>query len=252
MHTPDRVQFIGHASVWITLDDRHFIVDANFSPRVLGVLKRHAPVGIDLAALPEFSGLLVTHAHYDHLDLFSYKYFPQNAPIISPSGVKSLIERFLNHPVHELKTWESYQAGSVTITAVPTQHFGFRVSGLRYTRCNGYILKGSKHTIYLPGDTAYGPHFAEIGRRFEIDAACLPIGAYHPRWIFQKQHMDPADAIQAFKDLKAKKLIPIHWGSFKLTFEPLSEPLQQIKALSQLEFVNDSLAVLQPGERLEL
>lgn len=249
---PDKVQFVGHSCVWITLDGHHFLVDANFSPRLLGVIKRHAPLGIDVNSLPEFAALAVTHAHYDHLDLFSYKFFPQNQKIIAPAGIKGLIQRFLHHPVVELKPDDTHQVGTVKITAVPTRHFGFRVSGLRYTQCNGYVFQGAHRTVYVPGDTAYGPHFAEIGNRFPIDVACLPIGTYHPRWLFKSQHMDPAEALTAFKDLKAKKMLPIHWGSFKLSLEPLDEPVARLKSLAKLEFLEDSVSVLNPGEKILL
>ena len=249
----DRIQFVGHSCLWITLDGEHFLVDTNFSTRLVGFLKRHQNVGIDVNKLPDVSALLVTHAHYDHLDLFSYKFFPQNKTMIAPKGLSHLINRFLHNPVVELKTGESHTVGAVTITAVKTQHKGFRVSGLSYTHCNGYILKGSKHCVYLPGDTGYGPHFAEIGAQFNVDVACLPIGAYKPRWLFSYQHMDPWDAVKAFEDLRAKTFIPIHWGAFRLTFESVDEPLKEFqKILLNSPQLKPHTQVLQPGEALEL
>src|SRR2546422_787618 len=104
----DRIHFVGHACFWITLDGQHFLVDANFSPKILGLIKRQAPLGIDTSRLPAVRALLVTHAHYDHLDIFSYKYFPQTTPIVMPEGLGSLVGRYLHNPQIELKRWAEH------------------------------------------------------------------------------------------------------------------------------------------------
>lgn len=249
---PDRIQFVGHSTLWVTLDNHHFIVDANFSKRLFGIFKRHAPLGIDINNIPDVTSLLVTHAHYDHLDIFTYKYFPQDKTIISPKGLKKFINKFVHNPIVELKPWEEHNCNSVKIIAVPTKHHGFRVSGLRYTKCNGYILKGTNHTVYLPGDTAYGPHFKEIGSQYDIDAACLPIGAYRPRWFMKSRHLSPKEALKAREDLNAKKLIPIHWGSFRLAFDKVDEPIKIFRK-EVSETTDEGLtAILNPGESLDL
>lgn len=269
----DRIQFVGHSCLWVTLDDRHFLVDTNFSPRLLGILKRHAPPGIDLNNLPDVSALLVTHAHYDHLDIFSYKYFPQDKKIILPKGIGNFVKRFIHNPIVELKEWEEWEAGdppgaeqpvrrsqgfggdprrSIKITAVPARHFGFRFSGLRYTKCLGFVLEGSRHTVYLAGDTAYGPHFREIGERFKIDIACLPIGAYRPVWFMKNRHMNPEEALRAFEDLKAKKMIPIHWGSFRVAWDKVNEPIEWLRRALAGHPAESNAVILQPGESLPL
>lgn len=250
--TTDRVQFVGHACLWITLDNRHFLVDTVFSERILGIFRRHSPIGIDLHQLPDVEALLVTHAHYDHLDIFSCKYFPQDKKIITPKGIGGFINRFVHNPVSELEEWESSDVSSIKITAVPAKHFGFRFSGLRYTKCLGFVLEGSQKTVYVAGDTGYGPHFREIGEKFNIDIACLPIGAYRPVWFMKNRHMNPEEALRAFDDLKAKKMIPIHWGSFRVAWDKVNEPIEWLKKLITDKPVADSVAILQPGESLPL
>lgn len=245
------IQFVGHSCVWVALDGQHFLIDANFSNRIVG-LKRHSKLGIDLQNLPDVAALLVTHAHYDHLDLFSYKYFSQKKTILSPPGLGHLIHRFLHNPIVELETDKTFEVEGIKITAVPTKHISFRISGLRYTRCTGYVLQGAGFTIYHPGDTCYGDHFREIGQKFKIDVALLPIGAYRPRWFMKNRHMSPDDAVQAFKDLGAKTMIPIHWGSFRLAFDTIDEPLQLLKQNFQVVADSSFLKVLQPGESLIL
>ncbi|MBI2338783.1 MAG: MBL fold metallo-hydrolase [Deltaproteobacteria bacterium] len=248
---PDRVQFVGHSCLWVTLDGRHFLVDANFSSRILGLFKRRALLGIDLDNLPDVSALLVTHAHYDHLDIFSYKYFSQDKKIIVPKGIGGLVKRYIHNPIAELKEWETGDATSIKITAVPAKHYGFRLSGLRYTKCLGFVLEGSQHTVYLAGDTAYGPHFKEIGDKFAIDIACLPIGSFRPARFMKKQHLNPEEALRAFEDLKAKKMIPIHWGSFRLAMEKVNEPVEWLKKSIAGKPVAESVAILQTGESFD-
>ena len=250
--TTDRVQFVGHSCLWITLDNRHFFVDANFSQKILGILKRHSPVGVDLHHLPDVDALLVTHAHYDHLDIFSYKYFPQDKKIVAPHGIGAFINRFLHNPVTELKEGQTTECSGIKITAVPAKHFGFRLSGLRYTKSLGYVLQGSQNTVFVAGDTAYGPHFREIGDKFKIDVACLPIGAYRPEWFMKNRHLNPEEALRGFEDLKAKRMIPIHWGSFRVALEKVNEPIERLKKSMTGKPVADSVAILSPGEAIEI
>lgn len=252
MTNNDRIQFVGHSCLWVTLDDQHILVDTNLSQRLFGLIKRRVPIGIDLNNLPDVSCLLVSHAHYDHLDIFSYKYFSQDKPIISPVGLGKFINRFVHNPIVELKPWKTHQIGSIKITAVPTKHWGFRWTGIRYTKCNGYIIQGSKSTIFAAGDSGYDKHFKEIGNKFKIDIACLPIGSYRPRWIMKARHMDPLEALKAFKDLKAKKMIPIHWGSFRLALDKIDEPLIQLKQKLTNHPARTKVAILHAGESLAL
>lgn len=249
---PNKVQFVGHSSVLATLNNRHFLIDPILSDKLLGVVKRKDPPGIDIDNLPPFSALLVTHAHYDHLDLFSYKFFPQKTPIIVPAGLESLISRLLNNPVIPLHPWSSHESDGVKITALPAMHFGFRLSGMRYTRCNAYALEGKNKTVFHAGDTAYGPHFADIGNAFSIDAACLPIGPLKPAWFMKKRHLDSADALRSLSDLKGRQMIPIHWGSFRLGIEPVSEAMEVFVKEIENHPLKEKVKILKPGESIDL
>lgn len=248
----DQVQFVGHSTVQVTLDNNPFFIDPNFSPKILGLVKRQGKLGVDLHNLPDVSALLVTHAHYDHLDLFSYKFFAQNKTIVVPHGLRSFLEKHLHNPVIELSPGQSFENDSVKITAVPTKHQGFRLSGFRYTNCNGYVMEGKHHTVYHPGDTAYGPHFREIGQKFKIDVACLPIGAYRPSWIMKSRHLNPEEALKALDDLGAKTMIPIHWGSFRVAWDKVNEPVDELKKILPHSNKADQVKILGPGELLTL
>ncbi len=248
----DQVQFVGHATVRATLDNHHFFIDTNFSPKILGLIKRQGQLGIDLNNLPDTTALLVTHAHYDHLDLFSYKFFSQDKTIIAPRGFKSFLKKHIHHPVVELSPGQSYENESIKITAVPTKHRGFRLSGFTYTNCNGYLIQGKNHALYHPGDTAYGPHFKEIGQKFKIDVACLPIGAYRPSWIMKERHLNPAEALKAFEDLGAQTMIPIHWGSFRVAWDRVNEPIEELKKILPSSNKGEQVKILKPGESLSL
>lgn len=248
----DRIQFIGHACLWITLNDQHFIVDANFSKKICLGIKRHGEVGIDVTNLPEPSALLLTHAHYDHFDISTYKYFRQKTPLMVPAKLAGLIVKHYHFPTTELGPWETSRIAGVAITAVPTKHFSFRLSGLRYRGSCGFVLQGSESTVYIAGDTAYGSHFKEIAQKFKIDIACLPIGAYRPRFPMKYQHMDPGEALQAFRDLNARQMIPIHWGSFRLALDRVNEPLEKLlQQIEKLDIGND-VKILQPGQALKI
>lgn len=248
----NRIQFVGHSCLWITLDDQHFMVDANLSPFVFRFFKRHSPVGIDIDNLPQWSGLLVTHAHYDVLDIFSYKYFSQKIPIFTPPGLGAFIKRFIHNPIMELTPWQTYRLGSTEITSVPNKHKGSRLSGLRYTKSCGFVFKGSTQTIYVSGDSAYGNHFKEVANRFKIDVACLPIGNYQPRWLKKNKNMSPEEAIKACEKLKAKIMIPIKWGAFRFGWTKPDAPLKDLKKAMELNTRNVHVKILTPGESLIL
>ncbi len=122
--------------------------------------------------------------------------------------------------------------GGVRITFVPAQHFSQRSIGDR-NEClwGGFVIEGSSATVYHAGDTAWFDGFAEIGRRFPgLDAAMLPIGAYDPGWFMERQHMNPEQALEAFARVGARTFVAMHWGTFKLTDEPLDEPPRRLEA----------------------
>jgi L-ascorbate metabolism protein UlaG (beta-lactamase superfamily) len=145
--------------------------------------------------------------------------------------------------------------GDVAVTFVPSQHFSKRGLGDENQRLwGGFVLQGRSAVVYHAGDTAYFPGFAEIGRRFPaIDAALLPIGAYDPAWFMERVHLNPEQALAAFRDLGARTFFAMHWGTFKLADEPLDEPPRRLEAeRRRLGLPDDRVRVLAVGESAEV
>jgi L-ascorbate metabolism protein UlaG (beta-lactamase superfamily) len=240
---PARLTWLGHASWLVQLDGVSLLIDPALRPILFGGISRNVEPGLTVEALPHIDAQLVSHAHYDHLDLPTLE--AVGAPVIAGLGLGPLF-RGEEIPCTELGWWLSTRVGGVTITFVPAQHWSRRgpFDG-NATLWGGFIIQGQGATIYHSGDTAWFEGFAEIGRRFPgIDAALLPIGAYDPAWFMEKQHMNPEQALAAFGALGARTFLAMHWGTFKLTDEPLDEPPQRLEA--------ERLRLGLPGERVRV
>ncbi len=245
---PARITWIGHASWLVQLDGVSLLIDPVFSERISGLIRRNVPPALRPEELPRIDATLVTHAHYDHYD----------RPSVLAAGARAIVGRGLRVevPSVELSWWDSHLVGEgVRVTYVPSQHWSRRgLFDTNKTLWGGFVVEGGNARIYHSGDTAYFAGFAQIGARFAaIDAALLPIGAYDPPWFMEKQHMNPEQAVQAFLDLGAKKLVAMHWGTFKLTDEPLDEPPQRLRAEWQRRQLPESaLRIPAIGETIEL
>lgn len=224
------LSFIGHATYAAKLGGKIIVTDPIWSQRIAGTVPRLSPPGIALENMPPIDLVTVTHNHYDHLDLPTLKRIGPGAKFIVPLGVGYLLKEAALPDVVELDWWQTTRQGSLEITLVPARHWSMRMPWTRNESLwGGFVIRGPEGSIYHAGDTAYFDGFAEIGRRLgPIDYALLPIGAYEPRWFMEPQHMNPEDAGRAFLDLGAKNFVAMHWGTFKLTDEPLSEPPRRI------------------------
>jgi len=193
------------------------------------VVGRNVPPGVPAEKLPRIDACLVSHDHYDHLDLPTLQ--KVRCPVVAGLGQEKLFRqaRLLHVP---LGWWQSTPIGDVTVTFVPAQHFSQRgLSDRGRSLWGGFVIQGSSATLYHAGDTGYFAGFAEIGRAFPgIDAAMLPIGAYEPRWFMRRMHVDPDEALQAFEDLGARVFVAMHWGTFKQSDEALDEPPRRVEA----------------------
>jgi L-ascorbate metabolism protein UlaG (beta-lactamase superfamily) len=226
-----RLTWIGHASYLGWLGGGAFVIDPVFSSRIGGVVPRHGRPGLTARDLPPLAALLVTHAHYDHLDRPSVESLPRSLPVVVPRGLGRWFARLGFTHVDELDWWGSRTCGPLRITLVPARHWSRRSPwDTNRTLWGGFVVEGGGHSIYHAGDSAWFDGFAEIGRRFpKLDAAILPIGAYDPAWFMEQHHMNPEQAGRAFLATRARCLVPSHWGAFKLSDEPLVEPIERLR-----------------------
>ena len=247
------VTFIGHASFFIQIAGQNVLIDPNFA-RWLFVLKRLRRPGLRVRDLPPIDVVLVTHAHFDHLHRPSLRAIVQqtirrrgNAPtVVVPDQVFDLVSDLGFENVVELKWWNNYRHRALTITHVPSRHWGARVISDSHRGYGGFVLRDSCHSVYHAGDTAYFGGFREIGQRLSPQLALLPIGAYNPP-SFRNVHANPADATQAFLDLNARWMVTMHYGTFKLSHEPMDEPLQLLEEEAKAAGVEDRVVVLEEG-----
>jgi L-ascorbate metabolism protein UlaG (beta-lactamase superfamily) len=240
--------YIGHATTLIRLGGVKILTDPHFGNRVI-FSKRKVPLNFEPRWLNDLSCVLVSHMHYDHLNVGSYKYIASGVPVIVPEHTEPAIGRLIQNPVIELNHWSTHElVDGTTITAVPILHRGGRFSQLRYTSSNGYVIQKNDATVFFCADSAYGPHFKEIGNLYRIDLALLPMGSYEPRWFMKKRHMTPAEAVTAFEDSGARYMLPIHWGTFKLSLEKITAPAEWLeKILEDRPDLKEKIFLTEPG-----
>ncbi len=249
-----QLTWIGHASFLFTLSGQRFLVDPLLRDRI-GPVKRLAPVGIPAAELPAIDVVLITHNHRDHLDPKSLRLIPGEPLFVVPLGNAKEVRAAGAKEVVELDWWQSHDVRDTRITLVPARHWSMRFPWDRNDALwGGFVVQGAEGSVYHSGDTAYWDQFAEIRRRVcAIDWALLPIGAYEPRWFMEPQHMGPEEAVQAACDLEAKHLVAMHWGTFRLTDEPLGEPPIRAREAHRLSVgVDERLWLLDVGESRRL
>jgi len=248
------VTWIGHATLVVEDGGDTWITDPFFSDTlVLGKERLHPP-GIPLDAIPTPLFSVVSHDHYDHLDLPTIEKLPAETVLCVPLGIGDLVRGPHHQRVAELDWWQSVHVGDWTLTLVPSQHMSRRGAFGNVTLWGGWVIEGHGRRYYFAGDTGYFHGFREIGRKFgPIDVAMLPIGAFAPRWFMQYVHMDPAQALQAFQDLGARYMIPMHWGTFDLSDEPLDEPPRALHAATaQHPDLEGRVRVLAIGETFDI
>jgi L-ascorbate metabolism protein UlaG (beta-lactamase superfamily) len=244
------ITWIGHASFLIQTHDRNILVDPNWA-KWLKVIKRLKQPGIELHHLPEIDLVLVTHAHFDHLDRRTLRRIASDQPIVVPVGVGTLVHDLGFHSVHELDYWQSVPLDGLQISLTPCHHWGARFLADLHRGFGGFVIQANGRSIFHCGDSAYFPGFKEIGERHDIEIALLPIGAYDPP-SGREVHMNPEEAVQAFLELHAKKLVPMHYGTFRLGYEPLDEPLTRLLARAQEAGIHDDVLVMTEGQPVVL
>lgn len=239
------VTWIGHASFLLQTQGMNVLIDPNWA-KWLKVIKRVKQPGLALHDLPNIDLVLVTHAHFDHLDRKTLREVADQQPIVVPFEVGNLVHDLGFHSVHELHYWESYEHGPLRITLTPCHHWGARMLHDSHRGFGGFIIEVGGRAIFHCGDTAYFDGFKEIGERHAIDVALMPIGAYDPP-SGREVHMNPEEAVRAFLELGARCMVPMHYGSFRLSFEPLHEPPQRLLACAREHGIEEMISVLTEG-----
>jgi L-ascorbate metabolism protein UlaG (beta-lactamase superfamily) len=245
--------FIGHSGFFVQIGGHNVVIDPNFA-RWLFLLKRLRRPGMRLRDLPPVDYVLITHAHFDHLDRSSLRTIARwtrrrtghRPTIIVPHNVSDLVRRLGFGRIIELSWWQEFREGDFSVTQTPSQHWGARMLRDYHRGYGGYVIRAGRHSLYHAGDTAYFEGFREVGRRLQPEIALLPIGAYSPP-SFRNVHTSPEDAVQAFLDLGARWMVPMHYGSFRLSQEPMHEPLERLAAAAQCAGLNGHLLVLNEG-----
>jgi N-acyl-phosphatidylethanolamine-hydrolysing phospholipase D len=246
--------WIGHATVAIHDGDDVVLTDPHFSKRAL-LPARAVPPGVPIESIPADAFAVVSHSHYDHLDAETVETLPASVGWYVPLGLGEFFRERGRSDVTELDWWQSATRGRWTITCLPSQHWSLRLGdGRNETLWCAWLLDSGEYRYFFAGDTGYFEGFAAFGHELApIDVAILPIGAYEPRWFMEYQHMNPAEAYQAFRDLGARYLLPVHWGTFDLTDEPMDLPPKELaRAVEAAEGDPAEVRVLAIGERWHL
>lgn len=244
-----RITWIGHASFFLQFAGHSVIVDPNWA-KWHGPVKRQRKPGLDLHGVPEVDLVLVTHAHFDHLHKPSLKILQAREGIIVPLGSGSLVKRLDFPAIHEMRIWDSLVFGDIEIIHTPSHHWGARFIHDTHRDYGGYIVRSGGKSVFHCGDSAYFEGFKEIGERYDIDVALMPIGAYESP-SGRDVHMNPEEAVRAFADLGAKAIIPMHYGTFPLGNEPHHEPVERLLMEADRLGIRDQVIIPEEGVGIE-
>jgi L-ascorbate metabolism protein UlaG (beta-lactamase superfamily) len=251
------VTWFGHASALLEVDGRRVLVDPVWSFRVspsptIGPTRLHEPP-VPLADLPPVDAVVISHDHYDHLDLPTVRELlrSQTAPFVVPLGIGEHLRKWGVPEVRivELDWDDSATVGDLTLTCTEARHFSGRFFARDTTLWASWVIAGPRHRVFFGGDTGYTPAFAGIGARLgPFDLTLLPVGAYNDAW--HAIHMDPEEAVRAHGDLGGRVFLPIHWATFNLAFHRWAEPVQRV--LGAAERTGAQVVVPRPGERIDV
>jgi L-ascorbate metabolism protein UlaG (beta-lactamase superfamily) len=248
------ITFIGHSSFLIQIAGRKLLMDPVFAERLIALRRLRRP-GVKIKDLPAIDLVFLSHAHMDHLNRPSLRRIVAHtakmtgrAPIaVVPWGVEDLVNDLGFARVVTLEWWQTKSISGLEVTMTPCKHWGARFFKDTHRGFGGYVIRGGGHTLYHSGDTAYFDGFAKIGKRLKPEVALLPIGAYRPD-SYRGVHTCPEEALQAFLDLGARRMIPMHYGTFRLSQEPMEEPVERLMAAARQAGVAGSVCVLPEGE----
>jgi L-ascorbate metabolism protein UlaG (beta-lactamase superfamily) len=239
--------WIGHSTVLISFYGTRILIDPNFSKRIV-LARRVVGLPIEPEEIKELDLILISHAHYDHLDRDSLKRLPKDALLIIPKGCRDLVENLGFSKIMEMNGDDVLESHGLQIEALKPAHWGRRSPWDETDRgYNSYIISKNGQSILFAGDTGHSGVFAEKGVGRGLSLAFFPITAYKPDW-FQRNHATPEQALRMFTESGAQFMIPIHWGTFILSHEPLDEPIARLKAEALRLKIEDRVVILRHGE----
>ncbi|MBW2290721.1 MAG: MBL fold metallo-hydrolase [Deltaproteobacteria bacterium] len=260
-HSIPTVTWVGHATLLIQMDHVTFLTDPNWSDTASPVSfagpPRFVAPGIALDDLPPIDFVLISHNHYDHLDLRTLEALAERDPatrFFVPLANGDLLRSRGIRRVTELDWGEVYSIGEVEIHCLPAQHWSRRGPfDERRALWSSWAVTGPARRFYFGGDTGYFSGFEKIGKALgPFDLAALPIGAYEPKAMMEQSHLNPEQAVVAGMDVRARRLIGIHFGTFDLSDEPLDEPPRRMRAAGRENgFEDDQVWILNVGETRE-
>jgi N-acyl-phosphatidylethanolamine-hydrolysing phospholipase D len=260
--TKPQLVWVNHATFILQFEGVNILTDPIFSERCSPVQwagpKRTTPPGLKIEELPQIDFIIISHDHYDHLDVESILAIQEkqkdNLPTwFVPLKIKAWFEELGVKNVVELDWWDKTEFAGWDIHCVPAQHFSGRgMTNRDGTLWAGWVLIKNDFRFYFAGDTGYSPDFKEIGERLgPFDLSCIPIGAYQPRWFMGGVHVDPIEAVEIHKDVKSKLTVGMHWGTFPLADEDMDEPPRILKeALQKNGLSENEFIVLKNGESI--
>lgn len=253
------VLWVGHATCLIQIGDKIFLTDPIFTNTAGMISKRRIEPGILPTTITKLDYVLISHLHFDHLNYGSLAMLPhdviKNSALLLPPGGIAYTPEFGFSEYREMRPWSVFEADGVRITAVPVKHFngryGFDMGLLNYNTYTGFIIEYQGKTIFFGGDTGYGPdEFKEIGQKFNVDVALIPIAPVEPHDFMSRVHAGPEEALQIFDDLHARIMIPIHHRTFvQGTDSSLSYAQDQLQRLVAERHLEARVLCLNIGEQ---
>ncbi len=246
-HNLDFIANLGHSTFLVSYKGVRFLTDPFLSPHIFGIRRQKPALRPDL--VPEVDYILISHAHYDHLDVRTLRRLKRNSTVVLPENTKPVLGNMYFKKILELKRYETYLDNKVEIIALPVKHNKGRSILFPNTDTVSYIIKIENRTFYFAGDTAYFEGFKEYGKSFNIHTAFLPIGGYEPTLFLKNVHMNPWEAVKAFEDLKAEFVVPIHYGTFHTIpkFVKVEAPLQHFKEEIERKNLKERAIIVEPN-----